>query len=807
MIDSKKYVPEHYSKSRDFQVFLKLLDLIINASKSDIDYMITCLSPEACKARILPLLSNYVGYNYDYEERVNLNRIITKNWANLKRDRGSLPGLKQAVSLAFQGIDEIEDLDVFQLFNIDFITEVDQWGREYDKFRIYLYYPAFLSKLHDLVEAVRPAGTAVEIVNAQFINAVETVSLTDSFKIMGYNYTTGKLVRIGDIPIYIENSWEIMDDTMSAHKYLVDNKFYDDNHIELGAYVDENQRILTNAGTPTGYVIKPPNIYIENLGITASSGRWSIILPIDTKIKKNSTLRIIATDLSTLSASNTAEFQQHTSYLPYLILPTKQSKLIKGYGIPDASITCVINNNSVTTKVNSIGTWSVELPEGLTEETVIEYYQTELKKSESLHLQWKFGDTITSPSIDSITSGDSLVISGHAQPNSRITLSIDGKTVDLPSTLQPTNYRFNLEHSARVLNSCYQIRTGGKPTDYFITADSWRIVSADRNRYKFYLQLESSNNTLIRRVYTADTHDKCCWYVDNNSGFFVKDDNGLDPTTIQNPLPWDEYCYISKKRYVMNTVGDIMYATEYFINAYEDIEDQAGNIILSRKDRYHVSDSAGVGFSEVHGVKDDSVTDKSWLTARSYAYQTDRDYWQSKAITDYNDYAVSDSVTDTRIKLTAQLFEIDPVIREYDTTNNIGEITTDSSNFQNNSAEVVIDKLSKDIYTNADEVSKPRLYITTQLHGSDQIDDVFSKIMLTFDNSEVGNSHTILMSWKLKQGAEQHYNVAELPTTIAFSNKGTILPKRLRFKMDSPIRATAKVYDGTTTANKPYQVK
>ena len=93
-----------------------------------------------------------------------------------------------------------------------------------------------------------------------------------------------------------------------------------------------------------------------------------------------------------------------------------------------------------------------------------------------------------------------------------------------------------------------------------------------------------------------------------------------------------------------------MYATEYFINAYEDIEDQAGNIILSRKDRYHVSDSAGVGFSEVHGVEDNSVTDKSWLTARSYAYQTDRDYWQSKAITDYNDFEHPDRVVPAEFK-------------------------------------------------------------------------------------------------------------------------------------------------------------
>ena len=92
MIESRKLVPDYYEYSRDYQVFLKLLDIIVNACNADTRYFTSLVSPMQCKARLLPLLSNYVGYSYDYEESVALNRLITKNWATLKRNRGSLTG-------------------------------------------------------------------------------------------------------------------------------------------------------------------------------------------------------------------------------------------------------------------------------------------------------------------------------------------------------------------------------------------------------------------------------------------------------------------------------------------------------------------------------------------------------------------------------------------------------------------------------------------------------------------------------------------------------------------------------------------
>ena len=233
MIESRKYVPDYYEHSRDYQVFLKLLDLIVNACDGDTKYYTGLLSPMQCKARLLPYLSHYVGYKYDYAEPVKLNRILTKNWSELKRNRGNMIGFRMAIALALCSVEDLEFADIYKMFNVQRVVETDGYGREIVKIRIYLYHYAYLSKLYDLIEAVRPAGTIVEIIPAVPISSSETVILTDEFKLMGYNYATGKLVRIGDIPIYVENCWEIMKNGQSTSKFLVDNEFFDEYHNSL----------------------------------------------------------------------------------------------------------------------------------------------------------------------------------------------------------------------------------------------------------------------------------------------------------------------------------------------------------------------------------------------------------------------------------------------------------------------------------------------------------------------------------------------------------------------------------------------
>ena len=137
MIQTRKCVPNYYEKSTDFQVFLKLLDLMSTApSEIDIDHFVDVLSPELCKASLLPLLANYVGYDYDYSEKVSNNRIVIKNWPTMIRKRGSEDGIRMAVALAVSQSDDLESSNVFQLFNVDFENTVDSKGRPHTAIRI-----------------------------------------------------------------------------------------------------------------------------------------------------------------------------------------------------------------------------------------------------------------------------------------------------------------------------------------------------------------------------------------------------------------------------------------------------------------------------------------------------------------------------------------------------------------------------------------------------------------------------------------------------------------------------------------------
>lgn len=628
MIESRNYVPDWYEKSRDFQVFLKLVDLVVNAAKADIDYFTSLISPDQCKVALLPLLSNYVGKNYWYDEKVKFNRIVIKNWADLKQHRGSYIGVSMAVSLAINQLEDLDDAEIFKLFNVEFVTEEDRYGRRINKIRVYLYYKAYLSKLYELIEAVRPAGTMIEIIPAVSINAQETISLTDEYRMLGYDYCTGKLLNIGDIPIIVENSWQIMKDGQPTGEYLVDGVFYNANGVRMGYSLNSSQEIIYDSGKPTGRLIRAPYIY----------------------------------------------------------------------------------------KYNEDGTTS------------------------------------------------------------------------------KTGEYFNLDHAARVLNSCFEIRVGGQATGYYISIDNWRIMDATRGNIVFYLRDYMMGNKLVKKVYRVSDDEKYNWHIDLDTGFFVKDDDGADINAAHDFIPFSEYSYISKKRYIMNTTpGGVMYRTQYFVNEFEDIQDDAGNIILSKKDRYKVSDSTSVGFSEVHNMDRCTTYDKTWINARKRSYTWDKDYYERNNQTDYNDYNGSNVFEDTRIVISPQDIEIDVISRDYDGTNYIGTIDAASTSvITGGTASIPFGSVLPDIITN-----HPYFRINVKLRNDDTVLSVFSELRFTFEDDRVGTGKTVFVDWKLADNAEMYYNVYELPERLTFTAKGIINKKKLYFT-DEPIKFTDKIYDGTS---------
>lgn len=172
MIETKNMVPLAYSRSREYQVFLKLLDLIINASKAEVDNFVDLINPDKCPDHMLPLLATYVGYEYDYRESYDANRLIIKHYNELIRNRGSSVGISLAVSLAITATGNFSDIDLLSLFRVDYDEKVG-------KINVYVYYPDYISKIKDLIEVVRPAGVRYELIPAEYINTIEKINVHD----------------------------------------------------------------------------------------------------------------------------------------------------------------------------------------------------------------------------------------------------------------------------------------------------------------------------------------------------------------------------------------------------------------------------------------------------------------------------------------------------------------------------------------------------------------------------------------------------------------------------------------------------
>ena len=207
ILNSRKYVPEYFGNNREFQVFLRAVDLAFSVIKSDTDnFVANLLDPLRCKARLLPLLSNYVGWDYKPNERVLTNRWITKLYPVLVRNRGNEIGITLAVAMSICLLGDPEKMIYEKSFSMEYDYTTDKYGRKIKVLKIYMYNEEYYSILHDLIEAVRPAGIKVEYISSQSISSSETIALTDDITLIlklnkytleddcGININKGKMI-------------------------------------------------------------------------------------------------------------------------------------------------------------------------------------------------------------------------------------------------------------------------------------------------------------------------------------------------------------------------------------------------------------------------------------------------------------------------------------------------------------------------------------------------------------------------------------------------------------------------------------
>lgn len=172
MIKSKAYVPETYhNESRDYQVFLNLVDLVVNNIYTKTGNMQDLLNPDNCPNEFLQLLTNYVGYDYDYLEEYDVNRIIIKYFTKLLKNRGSKTGIMLAVSLANISAKHQSTLDLNKYSSID-VVEIEKDDEKQKVINVYVHNTEYLTKLTYLLDRVRPAGVKIRILPSTVLSNI-----------------------------------------------------------------------------------------------------------------------------------------------------------------------------------------------------------------------------------------------------------------------------------------------------------------------------------------------------------------------------------------------------------------------------------------------------------------------------------------------------------------------------------------------------------------------------------------------------------------------------------------------------------
>lgn len=169
----KGYVPEVYSESRDYRVFLRLLSVLISVLKDKVDRVPTLYSSNECPKDLLYLLADMVGYSLDSSRTTQSNRMIINNYPVMLRNRGSRTGLKMAAALS---LNSKSSSPSYSLDNI--LIEYD-----FDKGLIKIYYPSDEELDFDLIEAVRPVGSRIQYIASTIRKNTEEVDVkVDVFK-------------------------------------------------------------------------------------------------------------------------------------------------------------------------------------------------------------------------------------------------------------------------------------------------------------------------------------------------------------------------------------------------------------------------------------------------------------------------------------------------------------------------------------------------------------------------------------------------------------------------------------------------
>lgn len=188
---TKHYVPEVYSDSRDFRVFLRMVEILATVIKYNADHYPDLYDPSNCPDNLLENLADLVGYK-DYDEGLKLseNRIIIKYFPYLIRNRGSELGIKLASALSLNTYNDPDEIFTLDDLYLDF---------NYDKGIIYIYYPREAEIRKSLIEVVRPVGMTVIMIPADSVESNDELDINSKLRFYEWSkkHSTVKNSQVG----------------------------------------------------------------------------------------------------------------------------------------------------------------------------------------------------------------------------------------------------------------------------------------------------------------------------------------------------------------------------------------------------------------------------------------------------------------------------------------------------------------------------------------------------------------------------------------------------------------------------------
>lgn len=304
-------LPDRYDNNSEFDVFVRLLSEVMGESIYYKDNLPNITDPEECPTDFLPYLARDLGYDIATEVGTEDLRLLIKYYLSLRRRRGTLKSIENAVRYA--GRNEIAILGNEEGTEV-YVDEVIGEG---------LYYiegeNVNLDKIEDYLKKVRPAGTKYTYslrYNLYLTNIDRTVDrFSKSFIGLGKPFIDSSTEINGD---YQVNGREYIDGTDGIEELF--NKL-----LGFRAYYGSEKDVLNiSVNEISNLVVRDITNDSLNVSLSESSN-------IDNIFNQNDSLNVSLNESSNVYKSST---EDHTDLLNISVNEISTKKTVQtAYGI------------------------------------------------------------------------------------------------------------------------------------------------------------------------------------------------------------------------------------------------------------------------------------------------------------------------------------------------------------------------------------------------------------------------------------------------------------------------------------------